>query len=393
MNVRWKFSFQRTFGVFLIILSITVSTVAININYQSNKTMSSLLELTKDNKKVKSTDENLGDYEGILSNQEVEVSKGVSQINIPKLKIKAPIVEGTDSYSLSVSAGHFANTAKMGKKGNYCIAGHSSSIYNCIFNDIHNIKLLEPMYLTNSVGKTFTYYVTDKFIVEPTQMEVLKQDTSDKICTIITCTDNGARRLIIRGQILSKKKLEELRNQMGLNIDKDYLEKLDEIGYLQFDYRMTDDNLGNDTVWHTFGVTDEEVPDFSQRNMKLFSSLPVERIKVHSIRGNEPQEYKVYKNKKSRVSSFIKQIHIDVKFEKSLGLPDNYIEQPIKNTKIKEFDIEEDLFNVRENASNDSSYNNWFDIDSNIQKRNTKDSNNFSMSNRYFDLYKHDSTR
>lgn len=393
MNVRWKFSFQRTLGVFLIILSITVSTVAININYQSNKTMSSLLELTKDNKKVKSTDENLGDYAGILSDQEVEVSKGVSQINIPKLKINAPIVEGTDSYSLSVSAGHFANTAKMGKKGNYCIAGHSSSIYNCIFNDIHNIKLLEPMYLTNSVGKTFTYYVTDKFIVEPTQMEVLKQDTSDKICTIITCTDNGTRRLIIRGQILSKKKLEELRNQMGLNIDKDYLEKLDEIGYLQFDYRMTDDNLGNDVVWHTFGVKEEEVPDFSQRNMKLFSSLPVERIKVHSIRGNEPQEYKVYKNKRPKISSFIKHVHIDVKFEKSLGLPDNYIEQPINNTKITEFDIEEGLFNVRENVSNDSSYNNWFDIDSNIQKRNTKDSNNFSMSNRYFDLYKHDSTR
>lgn len=325
--MRWKFSFQRTFGIFLIVLSMTVVTVVIDTNYESRKTMNNLLELTNTNKSNSNkSDEDLGDYQGILQDQKVETKKGVSQISIPKLKILAPIVEGTDSYSLSVSAGHFKNTAKMGGRGNYCIAGHSSSIYNCIFNDIHNINILEPMYFTNSAGKTFTYYVTEKFVVEPTEVGVLNQNTSDKICTIVTCTDNGERRFIIRGKILSKKKLEELRNSLGLNLDEKYLEKLDEIGYIQFDYRMFDDNLGDDVVWHTFGIKEPEVIQFSQKNMQMFSCLDLEDIKNHNPRGNETEEYIMYKHQ-DRINKFLKQSKISIDFQKSVGVPKGYKQQ------------------------------------------------------------------
>lgn len=282
--------------------------------------MNNLLELTNTNK---NSDEGLGDYQGILQDQKVEIKEGVSQISIPKLNILAPIVEGTDSYSLSVSAGHFKDTAKMGERGNYCIAGHSSSIYNCIFNDIHNINILEPMYFTNSVGKTFTYYVTEKFVVEPTEIEVLKQNTSDKICTIVTCTDNGERRYIIRGKMLSKKKLEELRNSLGLNLDEKYLEKLEEIGYMQFDYRMFDDNLGDDVVWHTFGIKEPVVIEFSQRNMQIFSCLDLEDIKDHTPKGNETEEYIIYKQQ-DRINKFLKQPKIDIEFQKSVSIPKGY---------------------------------------------------------------------
>lgn len=282
--------------------------------------MNNLLELTNTNK---NSDEGLGDYQGILQDQKVEIKEGISQISIPKLNILAPIVEGTDSYSLSVSAGHFKDTAKMGGRGNYCIAGHSSSIYNCIFNDIHNINILEPMYFTNSAGKTFTYYVTEKFVVEPTEIEVLKQNTSDKICTIVTCTDNGERRYIIRGKMLSKKKLEELRNSLGLNLDEKYLEKLEEIGYMQFDYRMFDDNLGDDVVWHTFGIKEPVVIEFSQRNMQIFSCLDLEDIKDHTPKGNETEEYIIYKQQ-DRINKFLKQPKIDIEFQKSVSIPEEY---------------------------------------------------------------------
>lgn len=295
-RMTWKFSFQRTVGIFIILLGISVITVVLNISYNSNKGVQNLLELTNES----NNNTSLGEYQGIDRDQKVVIKKGVSQISIPSLKILAPIVEGTDSYSLSVSAGHFTDTVGMGKKGNYCIAGHRSSIYNCIFNNIDKIKLADAMYFTNSKGKQYIYYVVDKYVVEPTQMEVLEQDTEYKDCTIVTCTDNGARRLIIKGRILTKNELEELKNSLGLNITKEYIDKLDEIGYINFDYRMFDDNLGNDTVWHTFGVDEVDEVDFSQRNMFLLSSVPPEIIKSHSHVGNTIKVYTYIPNNKRR---------------------------------------------------------------------------------------------
>jgi len=57
---------------------------------------------------------------------------------IPRLNIKVPVLEGTDSKALQVSAGHFEGTGALGE-GNYCIAGHNSTIYAEIFNDLDQL--------------------------------------------------------------------------------------------------------------------------------------------------------------------------------------------------------------------------------------------------------------
>ncbi|WP_317336662.1 sortase domain-bontaining protein [uncultured Ruminococcus sp.] len=53
-------------------------------------------------------------------------------IEIPDLNIKAPVLEGTGNDTLSIAAGHFTDTGEVGS-GNYCIAGHSSTIYKEYF--------------------------------------------------------------------------------------------------------------------------------------------------------------------------------------------------------------------------------------------------------------------
>ena len=65
-----------------------------------------------------------------------------SNINfeIPRLNIKVPVLEGTDNKALQVSACHFEGTGALGK-GNYCIAGHNSTIYAEIFNDLDQIQI------------------------------------------------------------------------------------------------------------------------------------------------------------------------------------------------------------------------------------------------------------
>lgn len=118
-------------------------------------------------------------------------------LEIPSLDIKVPVMDGTDNETLSISAGHFPNTGEVGF-GNYCIAGHNSTIYAEIFNNLHNIKIGAKIYLyNNDRDKTqYTYNVSEKLIINPEETWVLNDFGDDRI-TIITCTDDGTQRQIV----------------------------------------------------------------------------------------------------------------------------------------------------------------------------------------------------
>ncbi len=122
---------------------------------------------------------------------------------IPSLDIKAPVIDGTEHEVLSKAAGHFPDTGNVGI-GNYCIAGHNSTIYAEIFNEMKNVEIGMEMYLTdNDENRTkYTYIVTENFIVEPSEIWVLDDFGDDRI-TIVTCTDDGTQRQIVVG-ILQK---------------------------------------------------------------------------------------------------------------------------------------------------------------------------------------------
>ncbi len=124
-------------------------------------------------------------------------------LEIPSLNIKVPVLDGTDSKSLQVSAGHFKGTGSLGQ-GNYCIAGHNSTIYAEIFNDLDNIQIGNEMYLIDTDEKRtqYTYIVTEYNIVSPKSTEILN-DYGDNRLTVISCTDDGKFRQVVVG-ILSK---------------------------------------------------------------------------------------------------------------------------------------------------------------------------------------------
>lgn len=118
---------------------------------------------------------------------------------VPELEIKAPVMDGTEHEVLSKAAGHFPGTGAVGS-GNYCIAGHNSTIYAEIFNALKYIEIGMEMYLIdNDAERTkYTYVVTENFIVEPSETWVLDEFGDDRI-TIVTCTDDGTQRQIVVG--------------------------------------------------------------------------------------------------------------------------------------------------------------------------------------------------
>ncbi len=118
---------------------------------------------------------------------------------IPSLHIRIPVVEGTDDQSLQVSAGHFEGTGGLGS-GNYCIAGHNSVIYDEVFNDLDQIQIGDEMYLVdNDENRTkYLYVVTEYKIVEPNQVDILR-DFGDTRITVVSCTDDGSQRQVVVG--------------------------------------------------------------------------------------------------------------------------------------------------------------------------------------------------
>lgn len=118
-------------------------------------------------------------------------------IEIPELKIKAPVLEGTDNEVLSKAAGHFPETGGLGS-GNYCIAGHSSVIYKEYFNNLKNVSEGMEIYLIDKGEERFTYTVKESFIVEPNETWVLEDFGDDRV-TLVTCTDDGSQRQIVVG--------------------------------------------------------------------------------------------------------------------------------------------------------------------------------------------------
>lgn len=123
-------------------------------------------------------------------------------VEITDLDIKAPVLEGTDSKTISRAVGHFSGTGGFGS-GNYCIAGHSSTIYKEYFNDLKHIMAGMEIRLQDREKRSYTYTVKDSFIVDPDETWVLDDFGDDRI-TLITCTDDGKRRQVVVGLLEGK---------------------------------------------------------------------------------------------------------------------------------------------------------------------------------------------
>lgn len=150
------------------------------------------------NEKLK--EEKLKDKEKTTNdNKENEDNNSIKElgiIEIPSIGLQSIIVEGTEMDKLRFYLGHFSQTANAGEEGNFCIAGHSSTIYNEILNNLHKVNAEDIIKIKTLKGE-IKYSITKKFVVEPTEVSVLDNKKGEKTMTIVTCTDSGKKRLIV----------------------------------------------------------------------------------------------------------------------------------------------------------------------------------------------------
>lgn len=154
------------------------------------------------------------DYSGQISNTETAPKKYIKSdqekffenkvisglIEIPKIKVSAAILEGTDDNALKYAVGHYPGLGQPGE-GNYVLLGHRNYVYGHFFRNLNDLEVGDKVIITKD-SKTYTYVINESFVVKPEEVWVLEQ-TSDVIVTMITCTPIGTYtdRLIVRGAI------------------------------------------------------------------------------------------------------------------------------------------------------------------------------------------------
>ena len=131
-------------------------------------------------------------------------------LSIPKLNIKNAKVKvgGTD---LNKSLIHYLPRSLPGEPGNVAIFGHSTlpqlykpNDYKSIFTYLHTLEKGDEIYIKIGAVR-YVYEVTEMFVVDPDQVEVLDQMTDNSYLTLITCTPPGTywKRLVVRAVLKS----------------------------------------------------------------------------------------------------------------------------------------------------------------------------------------------
>jgi len=130
----------------------------------------------------------------------------IGEIQIPRLAVKAVVVQGDDLSLLDRAIGHLPETAMPGEWGNVALAGHRDRLFRPL-RDIHNGDII----FIDTPSQSLQYEVQSTFVVPATQLDVLRQSDAKEL-TLITCfpftyIGHAPNRFIVRAhQVASHQK-------------------------------------------------------------------------------------------------------------------------------------------------------------------------------------------
>lgn len=123
----------------------------------------------------------------------------IGEIQIPRLGVKAVIVQGDAPELLDRAVGHIPQTALPGEWGNVALAGHRDRL----FRPLSQIHQGDTIVLETASG-SFTYQVESTFVVPSSEVRVLRSSSANEL-TLITCfpfeyIGHAPKRFIVRGR-------------------------------------------------------------------------------------------------------------------------------------------------------------------------------------------------
>ncbi|HTQ61394.1 MAG TPA: class D sortase [Candidatus Solibacter sp.] len=126
----------------------------------------------------------------------------IGEIQIPRLGVKAVVVQGDAPELLDRAVGHLPQTALPGDWGNVALAGHRDRL----FRPLRRIRQGDTITLETSAG-AYHYRVQSAFVVPATDIAVLRPSNPPEL-TLITCfpfnyIGHAPNRFIVRARQIS----------------------------------------------------------------------------------------------------------------------------------------------------------------------------------------------
>lgn len=121
-----------------------------------------------------------------------------SIVKIPKIGIEYPVLSETTDELLKISVNKLWGPAPN-EIGNYVIVGHNYKSGK-MFGKLKNVNIGDIVELTDLTGRTVKYVISDKYIIEPSDVQCTSQLTNGRRqITLITCSNSGSKRLVVQG--------------------------------------------------------------------------------------------------------------------------------------------------------------------------------------------------
>ncbi|WP_165964834.1 class A sortase [Periweissella cryptocerci] len=139
-----------------------------------------------------------------LSKVDTKKVDKMGQIIIPSVGVNIPIVNGTSNEALLLGAGTLKPNQQMGKR-NFAVVGHNVHDKKTLFAPVENIEKNAKIYLTDK-KQVWQYKVNKITIVNPDKVSVINDQGNKKMVTLVLCTSDSLRRIIVQGDLVKTNK-------------------------------------------------------------------------------------------------------------------------------------------------------------------------------------------
>ena len=193
-------------GLLLIFINPIQHAVIAHLSKQLNTTDYSAEDLEKNNHATADFE-----FEDVQSLSIAEVLKAQAQLDnlpviggiaIPTVDMNLPIIKGVGNAALAVGAGTMKSNQQFGQ-GNYALAGHYFEEKDILFSPLYKANIGDAIYVTD-LTTIYEYKLTTKQIIAATDVYVIDDIPYQTFLTLITCADNGTKRLAIHADFVEQ---------------------------------------------------------------------------------------------------------------------------------------------------------------------------------------------
>ncbi|MGE7114224.1 class A sortase [Lysinibacillus sp. NPDC047702] len=204
-------------GLLLIFINPIQNAIIAHLSHQLNTTEISAEEIEKNNQVDV-------DYifEDVQSLSIAEVLKAqtmankmpvIGSIAVPSVDMQLPIVKGVGNVALAVGAGTMKPNQSLGQ-GNYALAGHYFEEKDILFSPLYKASIGDSVYITD-LTNIYEYQLTTKKVIAATDVYVINDIPNKTVLTLITCADNGTKRLAIQADFVQQYPFDEAPEKLS----------------------------------------------------------------------------------------------------------------------------------------------------------------------------------